>query len=171
MVSLQVDRTRLTFAAVQRAAGNARNFRIADDGFPVKNDRHESSDQGDVIGLPLAGTFRGHRAWREETIHRADHVIGWFGPLEVLDLDFIPAAQVYTAVASLRIPEFDMQPEIAIFSVGDDVGTGMRAAQDAVFREPLIGAGGVPSSECFAIEDRHRAVPHRLSGAVKGGRL
>src|SRR6185312_10071708 len=76
-----------------------------------------------------------------------------------------------TAVASLRIPEFDMQPEIAIFSVGDDVGTGMRAAQDAVFREPLIGAGGVPSSECFAIEDRHRAVPHRLSGAVKGGRL
>src|SRR6185295_16669551 len=57
--ALQINRARLRFAAVERTTGNAGNLASIDDRLAVQDDGHGSTDQRDVIRLPLPGD-----AWR-----------------------------------------------------------------------------------------------------------
>ncbi len=62
--ALQVDRTRQAFVTIQRAAGDARNFLVIDDGLAILYYGDHASYQRDVEGLPLAGLARQFGRWR-----------------------------------------------------------------------------------------------------------
>src|ERR1019366_6363628 len=67
VVALKVNRPRLALVAVERAAGDARDFLVIDHGFAVEYDRHLPADKRDVIHLPLRIEL--------ERLGRADHAV------------------------------------------------------------------------------------------------
>ena len=54
MVALQVDRTWLSLVAVKSATGNPRNRLPVDDSFAIEMHGDGTTDQGNVVFLPLA---------------------------------------------------------------------------------------------------------------------
>src|SRR5580698_3724780 len=121
MIPLQIDRSRLPFMTIQRPARDPRDLRTTDNRLPVEDDRHQSSHQRDIIGLPLPRSFCNLHIRRQEPIYRADHIVRRLGPFRILDLHFIPTPQVYAAVTFLRVPEFDMQLEVHITAIRNDI--------------------------------------------------
>ena len=55
VVALQEERPGLAFVAVERAAGDPRNFQLVVDRYAVAHHRHSAAHQRDVERLPLAG--------------------------------------------------------------------------------------------------------------------
>ena len=112
MVTLDVERARLAFVAIQCTAGNAGDFLIADHRFAVGNECEHSAYQCDVECIPLAGFFSYHFAGRDEAVNSAHLVECRLHAFAVCNLHFITATQVDAAVAAFRNAEFDMQLEV-----------------------------------------------------------
>src|SRR5450755_1916038 len=102
MIALQEDGPRPSFPAVERAAGDARNLAIGDDGDSVLRHAHMAPNQHNVVALPFARPPRHLRIVLQEAINAA-HVAGG-GSLRgiVLNLYFVTAAQIDTTVTALR---------------------------------------------------------------------
>ena len=58
LASLQINRSRRPFIAIYRSASNTRNYLIVDDSRAILYDRDATTNEGDVIGLPLIGSSR-----------------------------------------------------------------------------------------------------------------
>src|SRR5437868_6445588 len=83
----------------------------------------------------------------------------------ILDLDFVAAAQIDSAVAAGGITEFDVKLEIAEGTHGTKVDTGTRAGEHAVAHEPLVGRPHrLPAVEIVGIEQPYRGGPRRRTG-------
>src|ERR1700758_3973861 len=87
--TLQIDGTGRSFVAVECAPGDARDLFVIDDGYAVLNDRHGSSDECNIEGLPLirdAGLFR---SWIQESVHSSRMMARRFRYRIRFDLNFI----------------------------------------------------------------------------------
>src|SRR5579864_7685127 len=96
--ALHVNGARQSFMTVQRATGDPRNFLIVDDRPAILGHADHSPDQRDIEGLPFPGLTRKFRGRRQETVDSTDApargLVGRVG----LDLHFVAAAQIDTAV-------------------------------------------------------------------------
>src|SRR4029078_12786615 len=145
MISLDHDRTGISFLTVDGAPGDAWYFLVTDNGFSVNGQCDQSAYQFNVIGLPLACVAGHHvRRWKK-TVDGAEQVSAGILSFAVYDLNFIAAPKIDAAVASFRIAEFNMQFEVGEFLVCGDIGSGGRAYHDTVFHFPLVIAHGMPS--------------------------
>ena len=171
--ALKIDGTGQLLVAIERAAGDAGNFLIVDDGLTVPDEGHVSANQGDVVGLPLAGLAWKFRRWREEAVNAADAMAGRLINGVGFDLNFVAAAQVDAAVGIGIAVKFDMQLEILELGIVDQFGAFARRDQEAVFDFPDFGGFGVthrPSGEIFSVEERDRLSPFWRAGPYPGGR-
>src|SRR5690554_5689537 len=108
MITLQIDRSRFAFVAVQRASRDAWDFLIGNDGYSIGHDRYHSSYQRDFISLPLIWSQVGDFTWRQETIHASIKDIRRVGVFRaILDLNFVSASQINACVTSFRKPKPD----------------------------------------------------------------
>src|SRR5881392_2410665 len=131
MIALEIDRARRALVAVDCAAGDAGNLPIADDLLAVGDDGHHPTDQSDVIGLPLSGRSGSDFSRRNESVDTAEAMRVGLATVIILDLDFVAAAQIDSAVAAGGITEFDVKLEIAEGTHGTKVDAGTRAGEHA----------------------------------------
>src|SRR5262245_51005750 len=136
LAPLQIDWTRPRLVAVERATGNAGNLLTIDDGLPVQNNGHGAADQRDVIRLPLPCNARRGGRRRKEPIHRAETLARAFGLSVVLDLHFVSAPQVNTAVGIRCAVELDVQPEVIERRVADEIRATPGAHEHAILHSP-----------------------------------
>src|SRR5208337_1223525 len=69
--ALQIDGPRQRFVAIQRPAGNTRNFLVIDYGLPILNYGHLSPEQRNIEALPFVCFARQFRRGRQEAVYRA----------------------------------------------------------------------------------------------------
>src|SRR5260370_40612195 len=113
--SLEIDRPRQFFVAVERATCDTGNFLVVDDGLAVLNHGDPSTEESDIEALPFSRFAGLLRRRGQETIYAA-HVMA----RRLLDgvcfhLDFVPASQINAAVGIRSTVEFNMQFEVAEF--------------------------------------------------------
>src|SRR5262249_48394971 len=99
---------------------------------------YRPADQGNVIRLPFARTFRCNDPRFEKPVDTADHMTVRLHAVVVFDLGLVAPAKVNPAVATLRIPKLEMELEIREFLFSLDVAAGLAADQKAVFGRPVI---------------------------------
>src|SRR4051812_3116575 len=121
VIALQENRTRRAFIAVERATGDSGDLLVYDHLSAVGDDCHHSSDQGDVVSLPLARRPRRNHTRRQESVNGAEAVIPRLIGVVVLNLNFVPAAQIDSAVALLWVAELDVELEVPEGAVGDEI--------------------------------------------------
>src|SRR3954471_21518520 len=138
VIALQENRTWRAFIAVERATGDSGHLLVCDHLSAVGDDGHHSSDEGDVVRLPLTGRPRRDHARRQESVNGAEPVVPRRIAVVVLDLNFVAAAQIDAAVALLGVTELDVELEVAEGAVGDEIAARSGAAQHAVDDAPLI---------------------------------
>src|SRR3954462_3684100 len=138
VIALQENRARRAFIAVERATGDSGDLLVYDHLSAVGDDRHHSSDEGDVVRLPLARRPRRDHTRRQESVNGAEAIVPRRIAVVVLDLNFVAAAEIDAAVALLGVAELDVELEIAEGAVGDEIAPGPRTAQHAVDDAPLI---------------------------------
>lgn len=136
--SLQVDRPRLSFMAVQSPAGDARDLLMVDDGGAVLYDRDMAPEERDLKGLPFARPARllGRRS--EETINAAGVMAGRLLNRVVFHLHFVTAAQIDAAVRSWTAVKFDVQLEIFEWVIVDQLGSVPGTDQGSIFDGPWL---------------------------------
>src|SRR5580658_4228001 len=76
LASLEIDGAGLAFVAVERAAGEAGNFLVVDDGLAVLDHLDFAPDQRDVEGLPHVRSARQLGRGRKESVDAAGMVAG-----------------------------------------------------------------------------------------------
>src|SRR5688572_17355008 len=121
MIALYHNRAWFALVAIERAAGNAWNCLIAYYRFSIGYNIYHPAIQCDIKVLPFACRFRGHFTRHNEAIHCTIITAGWLAACIIRNLQFISSPEIYTAVASLRIPELDMQLEISKSFFGTDI--------------------------------------------------
>ena len=102
VVALQHQRAGGTLIAVDRPAGDARNFHLIDDRDAVQVHRKNPPNQGDIERLPLAGRLGRQRCRGNLTVNAA-HQAGMRAlPKIVLDLNLMAPAKVDPAIPLWR---------------------------------------------------------------------
>src|SRR5450759_4085103 len=186
MVTLEVNWTGVGFVAVDGAAGYAGDLLIVDGGHVVEYHRRPSPDDGDVISLPLRperrrsgwakhaidGAYAGERVSVAATHARTGSLLARRCGLprrvqRRLNLYFVPAAKVDSAILAGRADEFDMQLEIGKSPLGPEIGSLRFVGKFSVLDRPVAFAGVVqevgsvidrlPAGEILAIEQRFRS--------------
>src|SRR6266542_4044929 len=76
--TLEVDRPRHFFVAVQRATRDARNLLIVDDCLTILDHGDPPPDQRDIEALPFSRLARHFRGRCQETVHSARMMTGRF---------------------------------------------------------------------------------------------
>src|SRR3954470_16357910 len=148
VIPLQEQRTGRAFVTVEGATGDARNLLVHDHRSAVGDDGHHSSNERDVICLPLSRRLRRDHARRQESVDRAEPIVPRRITVVVLYLHLVAPAQIDAAVALLRVAELDVELEIAEGAVGDEITPGPRAAQHTADDAPLVGASArMPAAE------------------------
>ena len=134
--ALKIDGTWQCFVAVERTTGDARNLLMIDNGLAILDDGDGSPEKRDVQGLPfswLSGQFGGRS---QKAVDTACVVAGRLRNRVGLDLDFVTAAKIDTAVVIDSAVEFNMQLEILEPGVVDQLRAIARRYQVAVFDFP-----------------------------------
>src|SRR5579883_3266043 len=174
VIALNVDRPRLGFVAVERAAGDAGDLLVIDRLHAVPHDRDAPPDQRDIEAFPRSRLARQRDRGREKAVDCADGV----KPVVFVDglvfyLDFVPPAQIDAAVAVRRAIVLDVQLEIVERAGGADVRALALVNQLARARHPVIIGGvadGLPAGQVLAVEDGFGIGPGLGHRAVELGR-
>ena len=145
LAALQINRAGLAFVAVERAAGDARNLLVVDDGLAVQDHGDAPADESDVERLPHIRRTRLFRRGSEEPVHAAGVVAGRLALRLGFDLHFVASAQIDAAVGILAAIELHVQLEILELRVVDEFGAVARGNQGSIFARS-IPAGRVCSS-------------------------
>src|SRR5579859_1700266 len=95
---LKIDGAWQCFMTVQRATSDPGNFPIVDDRPAILGQADHSPNQRDVEALPFPGLTRKFRRRSQETVDATDTLARRFVGGVGLDLHFIAAAQIDTAV-------------------------------------------------------------------------
>lgn len=168
--ALQVDRAWQPFMAIERAAGNARDFLVIDDGLAILKDRNRSSYKRDVEGLPLARFAGQFRRRRNETIDSTSVMTRRFLFRVGLNLYFVAAAEINSAIGLLSAIEFDVQLEVFELRIVNKLWTMAGADEVAVHDLPLarrIRLIRFPARKVFAIEQLDRLAPLWRAGSFE----
>ena len=72
VIALEQQRPGIRFDAVNRSAGNSRNFAVADDVRAVQIVGQHAADERDIHRLPLGGSARHVLARRDEPVETAE---------------------------------------------------------------------------------------------------
>ncbi len=115
--------------------------------------------------MPLAGGARGILAWGDEAVDPAEMMRGGVEAGTVVDLQFVAATQVHTAIGALGDAELQVQLEVLELLVGRQVRAGLRVVQNARYCGPLVFAASnrVPTIHRRAVEELDRWAPFRSS--------
>src|SRR6266540_1635240 len=180
VIALEHDRPRRLFGAVERASGDPRYLFFVNHCLVVERDGQLTSDQSDLVLLPLTGLFRRVHLRSKEPVQPAHAVTLRLLAVSVFDLRFIAAAQVNAAVAGqyavdLRVGEFEFEAELEVPELlfGDDVDTALAVGHRAVFDAPASFAlfrTQLPSRQVFAVEELDRGAPFRIGFGFERGR-
>src|ERR1017187_9422202 len=173
MIPLEIKRSRLGFTTVQRPARNPRDLLVIDRRHAIPNHRHHATHEGDVKALPSPRLPRQVGRWSDEPIdrpHAMELVVGVDSL--VLDLHFIPAAQVDPAVALVRAVVLDMQFEVVELPRATKIRPVCFVQDHAVLHHPMIRSWSdrLPSCHVFSIEQRFRIGPRLGRIALQCGR-
>jgi hypothetical protein len=141
LATLQIKGPRLSFVAVERATGDAGNLLMIDDGFAIQHHGDVPADKRDVESLPRVGTARLLRRGRQKPVHTARMVTRPLALRFSLDLHFVAAAKIHTAVGVLTAVEFNVQLEVLKLLVADELRTIARADQIGILYLPVRWAG------------------------------
>src|ERR1035441_593507 len=74
VIALDVERSGLAFAAIDGAAGNARNLLAINGGLAIADDGHGAPHQGHIVALPFARPLGKLHRRRQESIDRSHAV-------------------------------------------------------------------------------------------------
>src|SRR5258708_26754026 len=135
--ALQIYRAGQAFVAVQRTAGDSRNFLLINYRLAVLHHRHASPNQRNVIGLPFVRLTRQFRRRHNKSIHAASVMHRAFVGGIRFDLYFVTSAQINAAVGSRSAVELHMQFEVFKFRVVDQFRSFSWSDQNSVFHSPL----------------------------------
>src|SRR5690606_20282609 len=72
MVTLQIDRSRFVFFAVQCTSSNARYFLIVDDRLAIGDDSHHTSTERDLIFIPFIRSQSSDLTRSQKTIYTTE---------------------------------------------------------------------------------------------------
>src|SRR6266513_5440552 len=108
VISLQENRPRRAFIAVERPTRRPRDVLLRNNPVPVQHHRQQASHQRDVVRLPLTGLLPDRLVRRDEPVDRAERLGGRRADSGILDLHLVTTAQVNAAVAVSGITELDV---------------------------------------------------------------
>src|SRR5262249_3957917 len=113
--------------------------------------------------LPFSGLAGQLRGSRQETVYAAHVVTRWFLDGVGFNLNFVPAAQIDTAVGIRGAVEFNMQFEVFELGVVDQLRAVPGTYQVAALDRPLgcTGSFHPPSRQIFPIEQLSWLTPLR----------
>src|SRR3990172_10522168 len=101
---------------------------------------------------------------------RSITVLPFSTPVIVLDLDFVSAAEIDAAVASLRHHDLDVELEVLEFRFGHEVRSRILVHERPVFRFPAVRLRSVPrhpAREVDTVEERDGVAPRDLGARRK----
>src|SRR5690606_19534415 len=150
VVSLQHKRSGFSFVTVQSSSRDTGDFLLVNHRRAIQYYGDGPPHQGYLIGLPLPGFASGVYDRIKKAINSTDKEAARLLSEVILDLEFIPPAQVDAAIAFLGIAKLQTQLEILEFLFGNKVGSSFGISKYAVFDHPIIGhirVTGLPAFE------------------------
>src|SRR6185503_18186830 len=138
MIALDEYWSRTSFIAVQGSSGDPGDLLPIDDELAVENHRDCPSDQSHVITLPLARRLTRVDPGPEKTVYASDPVTFWGLSKIVLDLSFVSATKVNTAVAPFGISKLRVYLEVRKLSIRDKVLAGLLVNHCAFLYHPTV---------------------------------
>jgi len=154
--ALQINGTGQFFVAIERTAGDARDFFVVDDSLAILGHGDHSPDERDVVRLPFSRLARLLRRGSQKAVHTAHVMARWLVQRVSLYLNFVAPTQINAAVRFFATVEFHVQLEVFELSLIHQFRAIPRRYQVSVFYFPERRGGAwiqhPPSREIFSVE-------------------
>ncbi len=138
VVTLDVERPRLAFVGIQRAAGNALDLLLINCGDAVADHGQCATHQRNIERLPHAGRARKLNIRRDPAVYRPNPALHRScTERSIFELDFITTPQVEAAIAFVGAVDLEVQLEVVELAGRLQVRTAIFIDQHPIFHNPV----------------------------------